>query len=104
MSTVLWVIVFACGAGALYIALVWSGAFRKKYRGGPYYFLTFGIILRPIRLVEPISETEAEAREKEGIVYYIGYFDDSGNPLTVEKRRTAKPTINTPTVTRVGGW
>jgi hypothetical protein len=90
MSTLLWVIVSAFASGVLYIALLFSGAFRKKYRGGPHYFLTFGIILRPIRLAEPISETEAQRLEKEGKVYYIGHYDDSGNPLTAEKRRNGK--------------
>jgi hypothetical protein len=90
MSTVLWVIGCVLGAGVLYLALAFSGAFRKKYRGGPHYFLSFGIILRPIRLSGPISEAKAQEFEKEGKVYYIGHYDDSGNPLTAEKRRNGK--------------
>ena len=90
MSTALWIVVFVCGAAVLYIVLLFSGVFRKKYQGGPHYFSTFGIILKPIRLSEPISETEAQRREKEGIVYYIGYYDDAGDALTVEKRRNFK--------------
>jgi hypothetical protein len=90
MSIAVWIAIFVCGAVALCViwaCLAWSGALRKKYRGGPHYFSSFGITFAPIRLHTPISSTEAQARETEGGVYYIGHFDDSGNPRTVEKRR-----------------
>lgn len=65
----IYVLIAALLLGAL--ILVYSGALRKKYRGGPHYFSTFGIILVPIQFSQPISETEAVQREKDGSVYYL---------------------------------
>jgi hypothetical protein len=86
MYVALWIVLGVLGLVALWIGLAWSGVFKPRYSEGTHYFRGSSLWSAPIALHKEMSEAEALAYEGEGSAYYIGRFDASGKPLSVEKR------------------
>jgi hypothetical protein len=73
-------VAFALGLMSL---LVYGGD-KPKWVGGPHYFSSMAAKSLPEKPKNPISETEAKRPDREG-AYYVAYFDERGNLLSLEK-------------------